>query len=250
MADKGGGLLIGTVLENLGFRPNEIKTYLAALDSGETTISELACRVKLPRSSTQEAVNNLRKKSLMQCYLKRHRKIWVAEDPGILISIIREYEAEVRKVLPALALGRRPAAPKPSIRLFTGTEELKSISKDILNTRQHIYGIIAWDSLVQIFGLRALDDIRQKYHNHYLKLYLFASPSAQAREMKNLVSGDFLKVKFLPANLQFRNAYFAYGDKVVINLLTAGVPYGVVIEDRDLAVFARSLFCMFWEKTA
>jgi sugar-specific transcriptional regulator TrmB len=250
MTNEGGHSLTRTVLENLGFRRNEIRVYLEALYIGEATISELAARVKLPRSSTQVAVKNLHKKGLVQCYLKRHRKIWLAGDPQVLITKIREQEESLRQVLPQMMSGQHHAGPKPTIRLFTGMDELMAISNDVLNTRQHIYGAIPWDVLLRTFGLTTLDIARKKYHKNYLKMHLLVTPSDQALRMKDRVGNDFLKIKFLPNDFHLRNAYYVYGDKMLITLLSSTVPVGVVIEDEDLTNSFRYIFNVFWQKAA
>ena len=56
---------IQRALEQLGYPHNEIIAYLSLLKMGEATVSELARKTQLPRSTTQLVMNELQKKGLV-----------------------------------------------------------------------------------------------------------------------------------------------------------------------------------------
>lgn len=95
------------VIEQLGYSANEAKVYLTALGLGECHVSDIASKVKLPRSSVQAIVDKLHKDGLMNFYVMRRYKYWVAENPERLLADFKRREEAVREAIPALAALRK-----------------------------------------------------------------------------------------------------------------------------------------------
>ena len=70
---------ISKIIEQFGYKPNEVKVYLAALQVVESTVSGIATKAKLPLSSAQVAIEKLHKDGLVNFYVRKHHKYWIAE---------------------------------------------------------------------------------------------------------------------------------------------------------------------------
>lgn len=90
------------VIERLGYSPSEAKVYLCALALGEAHVSDIAARAKLPRTSVQAIAEKLHKDGLMNFYVQRRYKYWVAEDPKRFLATLKRREAALAEALPAL----------------------------------------------------------------------------------------------------------------------------------------------------
>src|SRR3989338_10849813 len=95
------------VIEELGYSPNEAKVYLAALVLGEAHVSDIAAKAKMPRTSVQVIVDNLHKDGLMNFYVQRRYKYWVAENPERLLANHKRREEAMRAALQELTAMRR-----------------------------------------------------------------------------------------------------------------------------------------------
>jgi PAS domain S-box-containing protein len=91
------------VIESLGYSPNEAKVYLATLSLGECHVSDIAARCKLPRTSVQLIVDTLHRDGLMNFYVQRRYKYWVAENPERLLANFQKREEAMREALPTLS---------------------------------------------------------------------------------------------------------------------------------------------------
>ncbi|HUY62335.1 MAG TPA: PAS domain S-box protein [Candidatus Paceibacterota bacterium] len=100
------------VIERLGYTQNEAKVYLAALALGEAHVSDIALRAKLPRTSVQSIVEKLHKDGLMNFYVQRRYKYWVAEDPKRFLASLRNREEALREAMPALSKMRNSQRKK------------------------------------------------------------------------------------------------------------------------------------------
>lgn len=90
------------VIEQLGYTAREARVYLATLTLGEAHISDIAAKVKLPRTSVQMIAEKLHKRGLMNFYVMRRYKYWVAENPERLLMNFERHHAVVREALPVL----------------------------------------------------------------------------------------------------------------------------------------------------
>lgn len=95
------------VIEQLGYSPSEAKVYLALLSLGEARISDIANKVKMPRSTVQIIVERLYEAGLMNFYEMSRYKYWVAEKPERLLEILKQREASIEAALPELLLLRQ-----------------------------------------------------------------------------------------------------------------------------------------------
>lgn len=93
---------IQKVIEQLGFTAKEAKVYLAALHLGEAHISDIAEKVKMPRSSVQVIADKLNKEGLLNFYVMRRYKYWVAANPEHLLTRLKQREEMMREALPTL----------------------------------------------------------------------------------------------------------------------------------------------------
>lgn len=103
---------IQKVIEQLGFTDKEAKVYLAALHLGESHISDIAAKLKIPRSSAQVIVDKLHKEGLMNFFVMKRYKYWVAENPEKLLNDLHKREEMVREALPELVAIKRSAGKK------------------------------------------------------------------------------------------------------------------------------------------
>lgn len=95
------------VIEQLGYSPKEAKVYLASLSLGEAHISDIADKAKIPRSTAQVIVDRLQKDGLMNFYVMRRYKYWVAEKPERLLDMLKQREAIIETALPKLVAIRQ-----------------------------------------------------------------------------------------------------------------------------------------------
>lgn len=98
---------IQKIIEQLGYTAKEAKVYLTALGLGECHISDIAEKVKMPRSSVQVIADKLHKDGLMNFYVIRRYKYWVAENPERLLSNLKRREEIMQEALPRLTALKR-----------------------------------------------------------------------------------------------------------------------------------------------
>ncbi len=241
---------IRTVVEQLGYSPNEALVYLAALELGGSATTEIADKVKLPRTSVGLIIETLHKKGLMNTYLVRRRKVWVAENPEKLLITLHEREAALKVVLPQLQLLRRDTGAKPTIRAYSGVEEIKQVMADMIEAKHHLLAIVSWDDWVELLGRQFLDDFIETRQRHYLKIRMLAPRTKLSLSLKEKDREQMRVTQFLPEFATIKNSNFIYGNKVAIISLNKKRPTGVLIEDEDIHHTMEVLFESLWRESS
>ncbi len=239
---------IRTVITRLGYSPHETSAYLAALELGGSSITEIAAKAHLPRTTANAIIRSLQKKGLINAYLKKRRKIWVAENPEKLLITLKESETALKMVLPELQSLRHDTGVKPTVRTYTGADEIKQILNDIIESKHHISALLPWDEWIALLGKNYLDDFTENRHRHYLRMRLLTPKSKITMGLKQKDSQEMRVTQFLPESLAITNANFIYANKVAIISLNKTRPVGILIEDEGIHHTMEVFFENMWNQ--
>jgi HTH-type transcriptional regulator, sugar sensing transcriptional regulator len=235
-------------LENMGLTKAEIETYLASLELGECTISDMAKAVHLPRSSCYNTLEHLIALGLINVLKVGSRKVYKAGDPEKLLVILRERENAIKEVVPRLKLRYGIHSRKPGLYFYDGKESIRAIFDDILEKQYPLYAITSINDALDVLG-EDFRDFMEKRHKKQLRVKLLTSQSEEGRQLKKKDDLEFRQTKFLPSSFSFATANFIYGDRMAIISTKAKNPFGLIMEDPDIAQTYRDLFEIIWKQS-
>jgi|SRR3989344_1951888 len=239
------------VLEKLGYHPHEAQIYLAALELGEATVTELAHHAEMARTTTQEVVEHLQKKGLLIPYLKKLRRYWVAQNPEKLLANLKANEQAFEGLLPELVARRKGSGNTPSVQIFSGLTEIKQIMDDIIESKHHIVALISMDDWFKFLGMDYTQDFIDRRRSHFLKIRMISPDSDTARRLKKNDEQELRHLKFLPSGMNLRGiTNFIYGDKTAIISFNRREPTGILIHDADIAYANLLYFENLWRHSA
>ena len=237
-------------IEKLGYKPNEARVYMTMLSLGESTVSDIANKLGMPRTSTQAILDKLRAGGLSSFYIKRRYRYWTAESPERLLSAAREREASLQTILPELNALRRKVGNKPTVKIYSGREEIKLIHSDILATKHHVLGIIPWEDWIEFFGPDYVEDFIKNRAAHFIKIKLLTPRSPAALAMRARDDQELRVTRFLPPEIDIRNSIFIYADKVALISLNSRQPTGILIDDPETRHTLAAFFQDLWRQGA
>jgi sugar-specific transcriptional regulator TrmB len=238
-----------SIIEQLGYSPHEATVYLASLELGGSTATDIAAKAHMPRTSVNLIIKSLNKKGLMNAYIQRKRKIWAAENPERLLIALKEREAALKLVLPELQSLRHDTGVKPTVRAYAGAEEIRQMMSDMLESKQNISAILSWDEWVNLMGKAFLDDFTETRYRQYLKIRILTSKSKAATTLKQHDTDELRTTQFLPPSIAINNCNFIYANKVAIISLNKKRPVGILIEDEDIHHTMAVLFESLWRES-
>ena len=204
---------IRSAIEQLGYSPHEVKVYLAALELGGSTATDIAEKARIPRTTVNLTIDSLHRKGLLDAYLQRRRKVWTAANPERLLIRMREQEAALKTVLP----------------------ELKSLQ--------------LWDELVALLGKSFMEDFIEKRIQQHMRVQLLTPQTKMSLALKQKDAEELRITQFLPDSITINNSNFIYGNKVAIISLKTKHPVGILIEDKDIHHTIEVLFESLWQQS-
>ena len=223
--------------------------YLVSLELGEATIADIALKAGIPRTTCQHVISHLRARGLMSYYAKQRRKYWVAENPQKILLRLEEQEALLRNAMPRLQTIQRTITACSTLRPFCGEKETRQIFDDIIETKCHVFSLVAVDAMHDIFGDVFTNFVSRRFTRH-LNDSLLANRSPLSLQFRKNDAKELRQTRFLPSALDMRNATFIYGDKVAIFFLCKTKPAGIIIQNHEFLATQKSLFNYLWEKSS
>ena len=234
-------------LKKAGLSDDEAKTYLAALELGEMTISRLAKKSGVNRSTTYFVVDSLMAKGLMSRIRKGKKTFFYAEDPRKIQELLQEKEEAIEKIMPELLAFANLIDRKPDIRYFEGTQGIKEVYKDTLNYPDQ--EICAW------FSEAFLKFDENFFYDYYIPQRLEKKISVRAifpdtDEMKKFASHNekhlrrskmIQKEKFtMPVEISL------YGKRK-IGIMAYEEQIGLIIESPKIHEALKNIFEIMWD---
>ncbi len=241
-----------TVLQELGYPENQVKLYLACLRMGEATTSEITDQLDMPRTSVVELLEDMHQRGLINYYIRKDRKYWLAENPDKLLTSLREKETELTAILPVLrSLVPSGDIARPHVQTYVGVEEIKNIYDDVIDTKHHILAVVCWDDVEELFGKEFITGFIERRFAHFLKMRLIAPKTELSLELQGRDALELRQTRFVPGHVALhRVSYFIYGDKVAIISLNAKLTTGVIIQNADVALAQTVFFESLWSHSS
>ncbi len=230
---------IHTVLENMGFSPNEIKIYLALNDHGSSKAGKVAKIAKIDRSSCYNSLKGLIEKGLVSYVSIGKVKWFQATGPNKLLQFLKEQEEDVKSILPELDARHKASKITGQVRMFKGLKGVRTILQDIVRTNE--------DNLV--FGNESqLEERMPAYQGQFVRQLKENKIKVRSivREDRSDPTSDPQKTRFVPRSVVSPVVTNIYGNKIALIIWT-DEPEGIIIENEAAAKAYRSYFEFMWK---
>lgn len=238
---------IESQLQKIGLTEKEASLYMAGLETGPATLQQLVDVSGLKRATVYDVIASLKEKGLMKTVARGKRKVYIAEEPHNLFSLLKQKETVLHSILGNLLALQNSAADKPSVRIYQGIGGVKEIYEDTLKKRQPILGVLSsklpdprltgyWSNEYIQRRVKTGSPIRLIAPNvpYYQKLH--------ETDRYNLRETILTHADALP----FKNEIYLYGDKVAFLTQDADNSLGLLIESKDVHETMKLLLEHMW----
>lgn len=237
-------------LQNFGFSKKEAEVYIASLELGKGTVSQIARRAGINRTTAYDILAVLVARGVIMISGKEPRQEYVAEPPSSLTTYLRneaeqlrdriEYSETVAKDLELL----RAVNNRPQIRFYEGKEGLQHVYEDTLSSTETIRAYASVEDVhatlpnyfPQYYKRRAKKDISIRGIFPY-------SEEAVALAARN--EEEKRETVIVPAeNYSFSPEINIYDDKVMIASWREKL--GIIIESKEIADAMKKIYELAW----
>lgn len=247
--------MIESMLENLGLRDEEIRTFLFLLENGAQTAGNLAKKTGLSRPSLYGFMRKLQKLGLVIESQKNNVKTFSVSSKQKVSSLFNEKISELEKgrsvIEKAFAeIPKGVTASTPKFQIFEGKAGLTQVMEDMLLYRD-ITTKSYWPikSMVEVLSAEYLSthNKRRVKRNIYIEAIWPEKEKLDTNKFIFLGTGDryLREVRIAPKNVNFSMGYWTYANKVIF-LSSKKESYGFIIESKELVETMSSQFDVVW----
>lgn len=232
--------------EALGLSQKESAVYLAALELGATSMTKLAKKAKIPRTSAYTIVRGMVEQGLLTVFRKPGQHLYVPVSPGKLLGRISEQREQFQTLLPTLQKLANKHTLIPDVRVIEGEGGVKTALREILEEKRPFRAIVCVADMHHLMETH-FDDFITKRIKQRLKVQLLTNRDVTSRKLKQLDGKELRTTRFLPIEKQFHTANYIFGNKIALLSLKQDPPVTVIIDDADIAHTHEMYFDLLWE---
>lgn len=238
-------------LRALGFTDSEARTYLTSVETGPSSVQDLARKTRISRVTAYAAIEELMRSGLMSTVQHGKKQLYQAESPERLRAVAQErarstqaLAAEIDDAVADLKLVQR--GEKPVVKMFEGAEALKAIQGDMLASgEKDIDEFFNLDDLNKLYPREAINPAIEELGKQRVRsrnmLFSVVHATSKGQYPTN-------QVIHLPMDCpEFHGDVLVYGNKVALTSFR-GKQISVLIESADIAQTVRALFDLLWKR--
>lgn len=238
-------------LEKLGLSEKEAKVYLSALELGPQPVQDIARKAGVNRATTYVMIESLTKRGLMTSLERGKKRLFNAEQPDRLLSLIRmqtqqlqEQEREFAQYLPQLRAILAASGERPRVRFFEGPEAIRAIREEVIATDG--------DEMWVVAEHRADDDplspgeyqeYDRRLQEKRVRQYVLYTGRVLPEELQQHPMWEFRRIP--EEQFPIHGEVSVLGHKIFASV-HRGKFIGVIMESEELANILRSTIRLAW----
>lgn len=241
-----------TKLNELGFKSDEARVYIAVLELGGSYVSVIAKKANVHRVNCYKILDDLVKKGLLYSFTKNGVKNYAVENPRIILQQQEERLEQTKLLLPELLSVTNSLAYKPKIQYYEGRDGIKNIFEDTLTADKEMLGYTNFEAIPKIVTEEYLKKYARRKIEKGIKSRMLSPLSKPGLSYlkkyypenfdQNLVEIFFINPKQFP----FEYEITIYGNRVAIISLNPEELIGLIIESPVYAKTQRAIFNLAW----
>lgn len=239
-------------LVEFGLSEKEAKVYLALMELGEASVTEIARRARVTRTNAYHLLGALSSYGLVGGEQGDSKTMFVAQKPEKLLNFVREkmhaaenHYREMQGLMPEFKSLYHDPDQKTKIKYFDGVEGVMAIYDDTLTARSKIFSYSSSaDREAVLPGF---------FHEYYVKkaqkgieTESFVSGFGLTEEQKNALGAYKISAKFLPERFAISSEINIYDNKVAVVSLKEKT--GFIVEGKEVADTFKKMFILAYER--
>ena len=240
--------ILTETLTDLGLSENESAVYFSALSLGPTTILKVAKSAEIKRTTVYSVIESLQSKGLVRIELKGFKKLYVAEGPEKLESILEQRKAKLKQFMPELAALYNLKGGESFLKYHEGLEAVKNVYESLIkDVRPHEdYLVMAnqdqWLSLDPDY----FRDFLVRRAKLPIKVRMMFQDTELCRKWQAERHVLNTKIRMLPESTKLTTNLVVTPQRVLIHQLIPPV-FGIVIENRSIIRMHQEMYDIIWK---
>lgn len=233
-------------LKSIGLDEKQAKIFLASLELGPATISDISRRSKIKRSTVYNLIDPLLQQNLMSKIPQKKRVLYQAKPPRRILSLLEEKRRDFEKLLPRLESLHNSQGSRPRVRFYEGREGIIEAYREIFTTSKKIYSIASVEDVLNTLGHKEASILFGLLRKNGGKLFDLLRPSEATKDYsKQEYTKGLNVIKILPSDFEIQIDIITSGNKTAFFSFKSLI--AVIIEDENIAKSQQQLLKYIWK---
>ena len=204
-------------LESFGLSQSEAAIYLASLQENSASADTIARRAGVLRTTTHEILGRLVGQGLVTYINKGRSRIYTAERPVKLKTLLKEKERLLESAMPELEALAKIKGLRPRVRFYEGVAGIKTVFEDTLTVSNKLLrGILSMEDLYKIPGKEYMESYVKRRVNAGIRLEVIRSEIKEVEETWPFSNKENRELHYAPDGIIFPMTIYLYDGKVGI----------------------------------
>lgn len=233
-------------LARIGISGTLCRLYLAAAAPGGASVTDVAARAGLPRTTAHDGLVRLEAEGLVRFVDRGRRRFVVAQDPGVLLERLEARRQMLDDVMPALRSLYYHHSGRPSVRFHPGAEGIRTALWDTLSGGDAMLrATLSMRELMVEPGLEEMERYLKERARRGVWLRVIRSEHRDDAPIWPSSEEEKRELRYAPPEHNIAMTSYIYGNKVCI-ISSARESYGLIIDSAEFAAHQATLFDALW----
>ena len=241
--------MLSDELFRLGFSDKKAALYLAILEMGMGSASELANAAGIKRTTVYDLLDELTDDRLVSITFNGNKRNFTAEPPENLQHLAMERLQVVDQILPGLKELFRSNMQLPRIRYYEGVEGIRYVHEELLKVKSREYFYFG-----SITGF--VDALGREYLENFVRRRICRKIWSNAIRIRtheidspDLLPGNdnYRRVKYLSRSLPDNVANLTLYDGKIAICATSHENYAMIVESQEMFTILKLVWDCMWD---
>ncbi len=238
------------ILQKFGLEDKEAKVYLAILELGSSTITPIAERAGIKRTSIYYFIDHLVELGLISKFEKNGRMNYRAESPERLVELEKERLNQLKENLPAFIDLFNLTPHKPRVRYFEGPEQVQNVIREELKCKGEALYIWPGSATASIGGVRSIAEIDKARIEKGIFIKTIRYRDADINYETSAHGMEYLReLRWGPKEMKIEVGIGIYDTGKISIFSTQKENFGMLIESNELYSAMKIFHQLLWEKS-
>lgn len=238
----------------LGLHDKEASVLSSLLELGSSTVSEIAIKARLNRTTTYDILAHLKTMGLVSSVGEAKQITYIAERPDALLNYLeqksQDYQnkaEEVKRAMPELRALFNEKGNQPKIKFYNGISGIESIYEDTLTATEPIRAYASVRNMHMALP-HYFPDYYKRRTTKGIHIRAILPDTEEGKERSEHDKIEARESRLVPVDkFDFSLEIDIYDDKVAI--MSLAEEFGVVIQSKRIAEAQKKIFELAWEAT-
>ena len=235
------------LLQTIGITENESLAYVSLLPLGSTSVLKLARASGIKRTSLYSILESLKDKGLVSEQEKGLKRLFLAENPEKIESILEEASQSLKAFLPQLVSLQQTNYKSATARYFVGFKAIKSCYLEMLQVGEpeKDYLIMGNQSSVYNMDPEFFEGFIKRRAERNFKIRALLTDSPISKQFLKRQSELKMQIKLFPKNTNFESNIIIVPKRVFLHQLKPN-QIAVIVDNANLAGCLKEIFEVVW----